>query len=513
MSSSSYPLKGALNRVPRRRGSLPRAGALPLDPLAPGLAAAPGMAAAPGAIREARISVYPWAIDTWVASFRMTGLLGLALLALLLGAMIQFADAAGGGPGHSSTAILVLVRGPMTLLALMLLLFHPRVAPLRLTDTRLLFLAFGLLYFVSTLWSEMPVETLGKAVEILLATLTFLEISRLPNPLERVNALRQIVLLTISAIATVTVIGYIIHLPGFVQPRPGLFTRTTAQAPFLSGNGLGYVSSALFLVPFAEWFAKKLPTPVAVRQMAYAMALFSVAASRTSFVILMLSVLLVVARKSKLQAAALAAGMGTLIAVFQGLILVFLHGKEKSADYATLSGRTVVWTAAYRQWLAHPLLGSGGGVGGKTVLKSIGNFSLETMSSLHNGFMELLTGLGVIGILICVPLLVWASLRTWRTWKHHPQYAGTYVLLIHVWLTTTMSTGIFGWMGYEMAFFLCILTNIDILERARLSQFRGLPGPALHYAPGLALHYAPGPGRGPASTTPAPGGPPSASPA
>ena len=413
-----------------------------------------------------RVSIYPWNIAAWTSAIRITGILGLALQALLLGAMIQYADAAGGGPGHSSTMILVLVRGPMTLLAFLLLLFHPRVTALRLRDTRLLFLGFSILYLVSTLWSEMKIETLGKAVEILLATFTFLEISRLPHPLERVNALRQIILFTISAIATVTVIGYVLHISSFVQHRPGLFTRTTAQAPFLSGNGLGYVSSALFLVVFADWFAKREPTGSAVRQMLFALALFSVAASRTSFAILFLSVLLVVGRKSKVLALGLGVGMAALIAAFRGIILVFLHGKESSRDFSTLSGRTVVWAAAMRQWKEHPVLGSGGGVGGKMVLTHIGNFSLETMSSLHNGFMEILTGLGITGILVCVPLLIWATVRTWRVWKDHPEYSGTYVLIIHVWMTTTMSTGIFGWMGYEMAFFLCILTNIDILDRA-----------------------------------------------
>jgi len=41
--------------------------------------------------------------------------------------------------------------------------------------------------------------------------------------------------------------------------------------------------------------------------------------------------------------------------------------------------------------------------------------------------------------------------------------------VIHVWLTTIMSTGIFGWMGYEMVFFLCIMTNIDLVRRAEIA--------------------------------------------
>jgi O-antigen ligase len=200
--------------------------------------------------------------------------------------------------------------------------------------------------------------------------------------------------------------------------------------------------------------------------MLFAMALFAVSASRTSFVILALSVLLIVGRKSKIVAIGLASVMTLLLTVFQDQIMVFLHGKESAADFSTLSGRTTVWDSAMRQFSQRPFLGAGGGVGGKQVLAHIGNFSLETMSSLHNGFMELLTGLGAVGLVLCVGLLVWVTLRTWSTWLRHPEYSGTYALIIHVWLTTIMSTGIFGWMGYEMAFFLCIITSIDLLHRA-----------------------------------------------
>lgn len=427
---------------------------------------------------ELRISIYPWNLRAWTRAFKITGVLGYALLALLLGAMIQFAEASSMGPGHTSATMLLLVRGPMCVTALLLLLFHPRVAKLRLSDTRLLFLAFGTLYLVSVLWSALKIETLGKAVEILLATFVFLEVSRMPDPVERVDALRQIILLTISLIATITVVGYIVHAPGFVQSRPGIFTRTTAQAPFMSGNGLGYVSSALFLVVFAEWHCRRLRTANAIRQMMFAMALFSVSASRTSFVILLLSILLVVGRKSKIFALGLAAGMMLMITVFETTIMMFLHGNESSAAYDTLSGRTVVWAAAIRQFEARPFLGVGGGAGGKTVISHIGNFSLGTMSSVHNGFMEVLTGLGLVGMTICVTLLLWVTLRTWQIWQQHPEYSGTYALIIHTWLASIMSTGIFGWMGYEMALFLCIMTNVDLLHRARARVRVQAPEPA-----------------------------------
>jgi len=35
-------------------------------------------------------------------------------------------------------------------------------------------------------------------------------------------------------------------------------------------------------------------------------------------------------------------------------------------------------------------------------------------------------------------------------------------------MSTIMSTGLLGWMGYEVAIFLCIISNVDLIrEQAR----------------------------------------------
>jgi exopolysaccharide production protein ExoQ len=418
-----------------------------------------------------RISIYPWDVRNWRTAFRIAGVPGYVLLALLLGSMIQYVDVTGvgGGPGHASAASLLFIRGPLCIIAFILLLSQPRVASLRLMDSRFLFLAFGTLYLVSTLWSAQRLETLGKAIEILLATLCFLQVSRSANGLERVDALRQIILLTISVVALITVGGFCLRIPTFIFKNRGLFTTDAAQSPFLSGNGLGYVSSALFLVVFAEWQAKRIRFAAATRQMAFAFGLFCFAASRTSFAILVVSILVVMSRKSRILGIALTGVTAVLFAVFQGRVLDYLHGTEAKSNFTTLSGRTIVWAAAIRQWHQHPWLGVGGGVGGKQVIKYIGSYSLEILSSLHNGFMEVLTGLGLVGITLGVFLLFIVTFRTFRTWKRYPEYSGTYVLIIHTWACTVMSTGIFGWMGYEMALFLCIITNLDLIRRMSTS--------------------------------------------
>jgi O-antigen ligase len=384
--------------------------------------------------------------------------------------MLQVADVSGGGvAGHSSTTALLLVRTPAALFALLLLLSRPRFASIRVTDLRFAFAAFACWYFASSLWSQGRIQTIGKSTELVLAGLVFLAASRDENPIQRVEALRQIVLLTMSAIATITVLGFAFRISSFVQPRPGLISSTTAQAPFLSGNGLGYVASALLLVIFAEWQGHRLPGKAALGQLAFAMALFSASASRTSLGILLLSILLVIFKRSKLfgTLALSAVVLGTI--AFWSDILAFLQRQTAhSGNMETLSGRTVVWTAALRLFEEHPLLGVGGGVGGKVVVSHISNMYISVMSSLHNGFLETLTGLGLVGFLIGSYMMILTTWRALGAWNSNPEFGGTYVLIIHVWLTTTMSTGVLGWMGYEVALFLCIVTNIDLVrERAQ----------------------------------------------
>jgi O-antigen ligase len=424
-----------------------------------------------------RFTIYPWDFTSWRSAFRVTGLPGIALFCLLIGAMFQVADTTGGGAGHSSSAAILLVRTPAIVLAFLLLLSKPRIAPMRWFDMRFAYGLFALLYFLSVAWSQERVQTVGKSGELLLAGMVFFEATRAENAIERVEGLRRITLLAMSTVGTLAVLGYLARMPSFVQHRPGLISSTTAQAPFLSGNGLGYVASALLLVVLAEWQAKKLPGKAAFWQVLFGLGLFSFSASRTSFGILLLSVLLVMFKRSKILATLATTGVLLAGFLFWSGILNRLQGHQNSSDFVTLSGRTVVWTAAVRQFEQNPILGVGGGIGGKVVISHIGNRYLEEMSSLHNGFLELLTGLGLLGFVLGTYMLVGTTWRAWQAWDAHPEYAGTYVLIIHVWMTTTMSTGILGWMGYEVALFLCILSNVDLIaEHARaLSRYQVKP--------------------------------------
>src|ERR1017187_1796262 len=105
-------------------------------------------------------TIYPWDIKSWRAAFRVSGLPGVALFFLVLGAMLQTAGVSGGGvAGHSSPMALIVIRTPAVLLALLLLLSRPRIANIRITDLRFAYAAFACLYFASSLWSQERLQT------------------------------------------------------------------------------------------------------------------------------------------------------------------------------------------------------------------------------------------------------------------------------------------------------------------------------------------------------------------
>jgi hypothetical protein len=282
-------------------------------------------------------TIYPWDTRSWRSAFRVTGVHGVALFFLLLGAMLQVGDTSGVGAGHSSAKAILLIRTPAIIIAFLLLLVRPRVASIRSTDLRFAYAAFTGIYLLSALWSQTRIQTIGKAAELLLAGMVFFEASNLDRPLVRIEGLRRIILLTMSTLGTLAVIGFLLRIPSFVQARPGLISSTTAQAPFLSGNGLGYVASALLLVVLAEWQAKTLRGKVALGQMFFGLALFSVSASRTSFGILLLSVLLVVFKRSKILGAIAATAVLLAGWLFWSGILSRLQGHQTSTDFVTLS--------------------------------------------------------------------------------------------------------------------------------------------------------------------------------
>jgi O-antigen ligase len=384
-----------------------------------------------------------------------------------LGSALDFGQ---GKQMHQGVLAIMLIRAPFSIAALIFVLGKLRIAKVGMRDLRFWFAVFSFYYLASCLWSSDPIITLGKSFEMIVGALILLEASQAPDSDRRLEALGQITFLIISMVALLATLGFIARIPMFVYERPGLVTSTTATAPFVSGNGIGYMASALFLTVFGQWLAKRISWRGAWLQMSYALFIFVFASSRTSFGILALGITIVLLRRSKVLMVGFIAVFGTALWIFRnGVMKVMLQGRSQE-NIESLSGRVAAWMAAFRAWKEHPILGYGGGVGGKVVLSHINNPSLE-LSSLHSGFMETLTGLGLIGIIVGAGLLLATTYYTLKEWKTTPENAGLYVMIIHIWITSIMSTGVLGWMSYEVGLYFTLIGIIDLSRRkARLER-------------------------------------------
>lgn len=416
-----------------------------------------------------RITFLPWDLNSWIRAFRMAGIPGLAILCLLIAEMVQLTDTTAP-TAHEGAMTLVLVRGPFTLLALLLWLYKPVMPKLRLWDFQLWYLVWVLWFCISVSWSTDRTITLGKGVELLVAAGIMMQASRDQYAFQRLEGVYRLILLFTSLLALITILGYFAHISIFIQVKHSILASTTAESPFLSGNGLGYLTVSLMLTAFAEWQFCKLPRKLAFAELAFAGGIFLFSSSRTSLAIMGVGFLVIISRRSKLLLISYGIVIFTTLFFLGGKIVTYLKFDEQQGNIDTLSGRTVAWTAAFHYWLKRPLLGYGGGAGGKYVLANMGNTSLAAMSSLHSGIMESLTGLGIFGVLLGLAILILSTYQIYKLSKAFPQYSYLYIWVITFWITSIMSIGVLAWMEYGMAIYLVALAHIDVMNRNKRAE-------------------------------------------
>jgi O-antigen ligase len=406
-------------------------------------------------------SILPWSIGAWKRDLRITGFAGLALLSLQIAVVGQLEPSLVHRL-HESQFSLFVFRLPFTLAAFLFLLLRPQFRRVTLRDFSGWFLIYTIYFLVSSIWSTEPMATLGKGIELLLGLGIVLHLSCTVDAIYRLDALRTLLLRFISMMGTIAVAGFLLRIPAFISHAHGIFLISTADAPFLSSNGLGYISSLLLLSVIADYLSKRMSGQRAMMQSGYAIFLFLFAESRTSIVIIILGIGILLTRKSWRFA------LGYIVSISLGVcielknVLRLFQGHQTQEQFDTLSGRTIMWAAAWRQWKTRPVFGFGGGAGGKFVISHLGIPNLQVLSSLHNGFLEALTGLGVIGFIVGLSVLIIATVSTCRRWRREPGTLGIYIPLIHIWVTSFMSIGVLGWMNYEVMLYLILLAVLDI---------------------------------------------------
>jgi O-antigen ligase len=137
-----------------------------------------------------------------------------------------------------------------------------------------------------------------------------------------------------------------------------------------------------------------------------------------------------------------APSVGLLIWVFwQPIFDAFSRG-QSIGMLTSLSGRVTWWDAALKAATEHLWTGFGFGAGGRFVALERAGFG--SVSSLHNGYLEALLGVGLIGLSLLLTIVYFAIIRTWSARSHDlPRFS----LVIPLLVQATVTLGFGGWLG------------------------------------------------------------------
>lgn len=320
---------------------------------------------------------------------------------------------------------------------------------------------------VSTLYSAAPLVTAAKVFELSAGLVPILAVAHGPEPRRHLRTMLTLVVMGLAALVVVAVLGFFL-LPGtfaFLESRPGFVAMRTLFPPYAHSNAMSSMSAIVGTYSLAQLLSADTARRWWAALTLVSMVGLVLASGRQGVVMFIVgaAIVLWLLRRRLLMIAlgpaVVALAWANWDAIFDAL------RRDRPDNLVTLTGRLGFWEAAVVTWAEHLWTGWGYGSGGRfVVLESLGRGGI---SSLHSGYFELLTGVGILG---AIPL-VYAVARVVR-WSYGCLSARTdvaaAVLIVLLILRTGVSLGFGAWLTPEFLLFaiLAALADEDLMQKA-----------------------------------------------
>jgi O-antigen ligase len=370
----------------------------------------------------------------------------------------------------------ILARGAFALMAFLIIapLFTPRATLGRAMRGRWYgLLAFGLYIvvgYLSVSYSTAPLVTAGKVFEFGILFMLLWVIAARPDAIDAAKRTLVFVLYLEGALVAVALAGFFLVPSVFaeVQNRRGFVFRETMVSPFRDSNGFSALG-ALFTALGVTMYFTRHHLPRAGRWLVVsALGTLSVILSsgRQGVVIWIVSLAVVTFVFRRELFVLVIAPLGAFLGVTQWeALLDVLSRNQVEGSLNTLTGRTVFWELAMEGFLRQPLTGYGFGAGSRYGALREGGF--DQFTHLHNGFLEALVGVGLLGFIpfvVATARVVWWSLaRVFR--KIDVPYA---IIALPLLIQNTVGLGFGGWLNVNVVLFglLVVLSDVQGLRPA-----------------------------------------------
>jgi O-antigen ligase len=231
-------------------------------------------------------------------------------------------------------------------------------------------------------------------------------------------------------------------------------------APFASSNELSAAGAIIATFVIAQLLVASTPKARVWWTLGLVSALFGtiLAAGRQGVIMLLASTLVLLwFRQRKLFFGALAPALIVLV-WFGGDSVFRIFSRGQPGLLTNFTGRLPWWQAALEAWGQHPWTGYGYCVGGRFV--SLSDIGRSDVSNLHNGYLEALIGVGLIGV---IPLLLAVGLVvSWSTGSlRRGQYVPVAILAFPVVIHTFIDLGFGGWLKPDFVLLACLAALSD----------------------------------------------------
>ncbi|MGH8952478.1 MAG: O-antigen ligase family protein, partial [Acidimicrobiia bacterium] len=299
-----------------------------------------------------------------------------------------------------------------------------------------------------------------------------------PDARRRLKDTLTLVIVSQLALLSLGVIGFFLmpDLFGPFESRPGFVSLRTLAPPFMHSNAVSSAGAVVATFALASFLRESYGRRFWAGAFVISIAALILSSGRQGVAMALVGIGLVLwVERRRLLAFFVAPALILTFLTYREEIIGMLS-RDRPSNWITLTGRLPWWEAAVTAWERHPWTGWGYSTGGRFVaLESIDS---GVVSSVHSGYLEVLVGVGIIGL---IPFLF--ALGRILLWSFRQMAAKTEtamaVLIVPLIVRTAVSPGFGGWLNVEFVLFVLLAavadqssmdTELEGVGRRRLDQ-------------------------------------------
>jgi hypothetical protein len=270
---------------------------------------------------------------------------------------------------------------------------------------------YALMNMISTLWSVYSTWTLYKSIEYLTDVALIAAIVTSMESYQEFKTLFDWTWVLTGLIMASVWLGVLVWPEQAIFHGVGL-VRLQIQGvlPQVSANGVGYLGAILGIVALTRLLLQPKHKQFYLIVFFVSMAILVLSQSRSPLTGFLVALPLVLFVSKRIGILALSAGLVMALLFLTNADNLFWKFFQRGQDpelFASLSGRVSWWKLGWNFFKEHPFIGYGAYVGGRFIVLS--KLGFTTTASIHSTWLEVLLGVGLIGLQLIVGVL----LGTW----------------------------------------------------------------------------------------------------